>query len=245
MNLWSKISLFKFQQIDAINENKVMPDIDKALFSACVVFNMTEYEMDNAGVKEATLMLTKITEIFESPFADIPRKKIGRYFINYDISAMTFGQYIELAFFLSGKPIQNGHYILASISNVLSFEYTSWAKWRLVFKNKTKDHRKKADYFLKQPVTKVTGSLALITEQFIKFNNEYKSLFGLDKEVSGEVQNDVFNKRYGWIYSASVVAEYERIPLKQAFELPVRQAFNDLAFLKAKVKYDYEQSKKK
>lgn len=233
MSLWSKITLFKFQQIDAINERKDIPDIDKALFSACVVFDMTEYEMDNVGVKKASRMLNITAKIFESPFAAKPFKRIGRYFINYDVAAMTFGQYIELAFFLAGKPLQNGHYILASISNAL-FK-----------KNNSKDHRKKADYFLKQPVTKVTGSLALIMEQFIKFNNEYKSLFGLDKEVSGEAESDLFNRRYGWIYSASTVAEYERIPLAQAFRLPVRQAFNDLAYLKAKAKYDYEQSKKK
>ena len=54
MSLWSKISLFKFQQIDAINARYDLPDIDKALFSACVVFNMTEYELDNSSNKKAT-----------------------------------------------------------------------------------------------------------------------------------------------------------------------------------------------
>lgn len=233
MSLWSKISLFKFQQIDTINARHDLPDIDKALFSACVVFNMTEYELDNSSNKKATKILAAITRIFESPFKPEPCKRIGKYFINYDIASITFGQYIELAFFLTGKPMQTAHYVLASLSN------------KLFRKNKTVEHRKKSEYFLEQPVTKITGSVSLITEQFIKFNNEYKSLFGLDKEVNGDVADDQFNKRYGWIYSASVIAEYERISLDETFKLPVRQAFNDLAYLKAKAKYDFEQSKNK
>ena len=228
---WNDITLGKFQQIEEIN-NRNISDIDRVLFSTCIVFDKTEYELDNEDPRKVMRMTENLTRIFEAPLSPSPFKKIGKYFINYDISKVSFGQYIELSYFLSQKPVQNAQYVLASVSN---------SRWR---KNRAVDHRKKADYFMSKSITKIMGSLAAIIENFQRFNDEYKKLWGLDREVTGNVQNEDFNKRYGWIYSATQVAEYERITLDQAFALPIRQALNDLAFLKAKGKYEAEQLKK-
>jgi hypothetical protein len=227
---WNNITLGKFQQLDEVN-NRNLSDIDRVLFSTCIVFDKTEYELDNMNPKDVLKLTKKLTKIFEKPIDPAPFNKIGKYFINYDIAKITFGQYIELAFFLS-HPVRNAHYILATLSN-------QWLR-----QNKTRDHRKKANYFLDQSVIKITGSLKQVIENFIAFNNEYKDLFGLSSEVNGDVQEDIFNKRYGWIYSASQVAEYERITMDATFELPIRQAMNDLKYLKAKSKYEAEQLKK-
>lgn len=232
MSKWNKISLYKFQQVNAINSKEAMSDMDKLLFSICVVFDMTEYQLDNAGVNKAAKLMNNVQAIFSAPFPATASERIGPYFINYDISVITFGQFIELSFFLSLNPIQNAHYILATLSH------------RWLRKNKSSDHRKKADYFLTRPVGAVMGSVPVIQERFKAFTAEYKSLFGLDHEAAGDVQEDKFNKRYGWIYAASQVAEYERITLDQAYGLPIRQALNDLAFLKAKGRYEAEQVKK-
>jgi hypothetical protein len=43
-----------------------------------------------------------------------------------------------------------------------------------------------------------------------------------------------FVSQYGWQYQVSIIAEHERIPLAQAYELPVIQFLNGLAYLKAK-----------
>lgn len=228
---WNRITLGKFQQIDKVNCQE-QPEIDKVLFSACVVFDMTEYEMDNAEPEKVVKMMAKMQSIFETPFNPKAYAKIGKYFINYDISKMTFGQYIELAFFLQQKPAQIAHYVLATISN---------QRWR---KHTARDHRRKSNYFLEQPVDKVMGALNRITESFQEFNKGYKALFGVDPGVSGDVSQDEFNKRYGWIYSATQVAQHEGISLDDAFALPVRQAFNALIYLKAKAKYEVEQLRK-
>lgn len=227
---WNKITLSKFRQLDEIN-TRDLPEIDKALFSTCVLFDKTEYELDNSNPVEVLRLTTKVSRLFAVPFNPKVQNRIGKYFINYDISKMTFGQYIELAFFLSHSQVQNAHYVLATAGR-------GWFR-----KSKSKDHRKRADYFLTQPTPEVMGSLKRIAENFIAFNKEYSGLFGLDKEVTGDVQEDKFNKRYGWIYSASQVAEYERITLDEAFALPVRQALNDLMYLKEKVKYEVKQIK--
>lgn len=223
--MWNKITLYKFQRIEEINAKKDMEDLDKILWSTCTVFDYTEYQMDNMDPRRAIKLTQRLTKIFETPFEPKSFKRIGRYFINYDVSKITLGQYIELSFFLSTNPIQNAHYVMASVTN------------------RKVDHRKKAEYFLRRPITKIMGSLSLLMEKFNAFNKEYSGLFGLDKEVSGDVQTDKFNRRYGWIYSASQLAEYERIPLDAAMNLPIRQAFNDLAYLKALAKYQAEQLK--
>lgn len=219
-----------FQQIEEVNRRDI-PDIDKVLFSVCIVFGMTEYELDNTDPKKVVRLTNKINELFESPFKPKANTKIGRYFINYDVSKMTFGQYIELTFFLH-DPVRNAHYIMATASRLWLRKHTS------------DDHRKKANYFLTQPVALVTGGVQLIKERFEDFNKEYKSLFGIDKSVAGDVENDDFNKRHGWIYSATQVAEHEKITLEEAFSLPVRRALNALVFIKAKSKYDMEQLRK-
>lgn len=225
MNKWRKISLFQFQQVDAINAQD-KSELDKLLFTVCVVFGFTEYQLDNMKLRRATRLINRVKAIFESDFKAKPCTKIGKYTINYDPSTLTFGQYIELSFFLNA-PTQKAHYIFASIVD-----------------SDATGHRDRMEYFLTQPITKIAGSLSLFIERFKTFNNEYKGLFGLNQEVSGDVQSDEFNKRYGWVYSASQVAEYERITLDDAFGLPVRRALNDLGYLKAKAKYDNEQLKK-
>jgi hypothetical protein len=230
---WSNISLYKHQQIEEINSRDI-PDIDKVLFSTCLVFDKTESELDNTEPKKVLMMATRMQKIFEMPLNTKALTKIGRYVIRYDISKMTFGQYIELAFFLSDKArvIARAHFIMATISHLR------------MRKHSTADHRKKANYFLRQPVVGILGCVNLITENFNQFNSEYKNLFGVDKDVSGDVSNDDFNKRYGWIYSATQVAQHEGLKLDYAFAMPVRQAFNDLMFLKAKAKYEALQFKK-
>lgn len=225
---WNKISLAKFQQLDEVN-NRELPELDKVLYSACIVFDRTEYEIDNAEPQEVIKLTNKLKQIFETPFNQHAYMKAGKYFVNYDLSKMTLGQYIELSFFLSNKPVQNAHYIMATISSR---------------KHKAIDHKKKAEFFLNHPVEKIMGCINRITESFQDFNKEYKGLFGIDREVSGDVEENIFNKRYGWIYSASQIAEYERITLDEAFGLPIRRAFNALMFLKAKAKYDSEQLRK-
>ena len=229
--MWDKITLYKFQQVEAIN-SKEMDELDKMLFTICMVFDYTEYQLDNLPLKKESKLTNKITKIFSSDFKEKIYKRIGWYFIDADVSKLTFGQYIEVAFFLSNGPLLNAHYVMASISHTL------------FNKNNADKHREKSQYFLNQPITKIMGNLKLIIENFTAFNNEYKALFGLDKEVSGDVQEDKFNKRYGWIFSASQVAEYERINLEQAFKLPIRQALNDLSYLKAKALYESEQIKR-
>jgi hypothetical protein len=229
--MWNKINLYQFQEIDRINANESLSELDKLLYSTCIVFNKTEYQLDKLKGNKAVRLIAKVNRTFSSNFKPKVKKWLGYYLTNYDVSTFTFGQYIELSFFLNNSDISKAHYVLATITNLP------------LCKNNAANHRKKSEYFLKQPIPYVVGAIEIISKNLVAFNKEYQTLFGIDKEVSGDVQEDYFNKRYGWIYCASQIAEYERITLEQAFNLPVRQAFNDLAYLKAKSKYEAEQIK--
>jgi hypothetical protein len=225
---WKNITLGMYQQVDAFNKQDI-PDIDKALYSACVVFDKTEYQLDNEKPGRVLKMMNKMKRLFETPFNPKAVNRIGEYNINYDVSRITLGQYIEISFFIGRGPVDNAHYILASMAG-------RWRKKKVI-----SDHRTRADYFLTQPVEQVIGAVNLIQENYARFNNQYQQLFGVDPNVVGNVQNEEFNKRYGWIYSATQVAQHEGIPLDSAYALPVKQAFNDLMYIKAKGKYELEQ----
>lgn len=77
-------------------------------------------------------------------------------------------------------------------------------------------------------------------------DRKYPVLFGerVDREQEaegGETIDRVFQKYYGWIYSATIVADHERISLDSAFELPVMQFLNGLAYMKMKGKLEQKQ----
>jgi len=77
-------------------------------------------------------------------------------------------------------------------------------------------------------------------------DRNYPVLFGerVESEDDGEPDQSierVFARYYGWIYSATVVADHERISLDAAFELPVLQFLNGLAYIKMKNKVEAKQ----
>lgn len=228
MSNWNKITLFKFQQISEINGRENLSDIDKALFATCVVFDMTEYQLDNTHPKKAQKLLAKVTKIFSEELKPEPKETIGEYVINYVPARLTFGQFITLAFYVSRNAIQYAHQIFATLADP-----------------DDKFQQERADFFLKQPVASIMGSLKLFMERFRSFNKEYELLFGVGTEEGKKIELDPFQKQYGWIYSATRVADHNRITLDEAFALPVRVAFNDLAYLKAKDKFDEQQFKNK
>lgn len=226
MNNWKHVTLFKLQRVEEINADTEQDDLFRLLYSASVIFGMTVKEIDDAGAKKAGKLIRKVKAIFEQEMRTMAPQKIGRYRMAYDVSAVTFGQYIELAYFVHNH-LRNAHLILASMS-------------RLPFrKYKTDGHRQRSEHFLGQPAEPCIGAMKAILASFEGFNRQYPHLFGIAGEASTEeAKTDPFNKRYGWQYSASAIADYEGIPLDEVYALSVRHAFNDLIYLKEKVKYE-------
>lgn len=233
MKSWKDISLFKYQQVDDIMSKKDIDDIDKTLYCICVVFDITHHQLNNSNPRRAIRLTKKIDKIFSEKIEPVVSKRFGRYVIEFDINKLTYGQYLELSFFASNDITRNGHLILASVSHTM------------FCKIKADDHYKKSQYFLEQPIHKVLGTLVQIVNNLNAFNVKHKRLFGLDEDDDDSGEIDWFTKRYGWQYSATQVADHEKITLDEAYGLPVNQAFQDLAYLKAKSKYEKSLLKKK
>lgn len=207
---------------------KDLSEQNKEFFAVCVVYDYTEYELDKMNViTKVYPMVKKVNKIFKNQITDKSYSKIGGYRLNYEPGTYTLGKFVSLSFYMSQGWIKYAHNILASLTGD---EDTA---------------AERANYYLTVPMDKIVGSLKYFLEKFKAFIREYKNLFGLDREDAGEIESDPFSKRWGWIYSATKVADHNRITLDAAMGLPVRQAFNDLAYLKAKDKFDAEQIKKK
>jgi hypothetical protein len=227
---WKDITFSKFKRLEEIN-NRQISDEDKLLFSTCIIYGISENTLDNMNPKKAAKKILKVNKLLNAIPKMEAKKFVFPYIINYNTSSLTFGQYIEIAYFLQEGVLKNGHLILASCTKSI----------------KDIQHSKKADYFLHKPIEYVLGAAMQITNNFNEFNKGYKGLFGAVKitEEGREepIKEDGFTKQYGWIFSATQVAEHEKITLDQAFQLPIIQALNDLSYLKSKGKYLEKQIK--
>ncbi len=146
---------------------------------------------------------------------------------------LRLGQYIELVHFMQKDNGEAIGQLLASIS------------YKPFGKNNSEKHKEIADYYQGRSIVETAGAAQRLTKEFSEFNLEYKGLFEIediqndddgydDDEVVQQHETNSFSKYYGWIYSATLVADHEKITLEEAFKLPIRQALNDLSYLKAK-----------
>ncbi len=225
-----KLTLEKYKAVDAIINDKSLSEIDKTLYCICAVYNYAPEQLDKEDPRKVVMMAAKLEKMFK--FKITAPAIIGIYKINYDISSITFGQYIELSYFFQFNAIDKANYILASVSK-------SFIK---------RSHDKIANYFSNKSIGVISGAMAKIRAGYVALNKEFGALFGLDDEVHPDANKDSFmtqfNNRYGWIYSAEAVATYEKISVEDAYKLPVKRALNDLVYLKAKQRYEYLLTKK-
>ena len=224
---WRKISVEKYQYIHEIG-NSDMSEIDKLLYTITFLTNKTEEQINLINIKTYQKLEKQVRERFKNVSGRAYDNYKGFKF-QYDFKKITLGQYIEVQHFLKNGHIESLHLIAASICT----------KGQL-------DHVTRGQLILKLPFLPIVHSVGKFLEQFKAFNDKYKGLFGVSEE--GEIQdkpddND-FNNRYGWIYSAKKVAEFEGITLEKAFDLPVIQSFNYLAYLKALGQYEEELAKR-
>lgn len=75
MNKWNNISLFQFQQIDEIT-NRGIDELDKILFQTCVIFGLTEFELDNMAPAKAAKLMQKVSTIYTAEFPEVTPKKL-------------------------------------------------------------------------------------------------------------------------------------------------------------------------
>lgn len=231
---WSKISVEMYQYINDINDSE-MPDDDKMLMTLTALTGKTERQLDKLGTsKIGMLRFTYLVNELKKRLSVLtekgkPVETINKYKFNLDIERLTFGQYIEIQHFFKLGQIESLHLIAASMCDIEGMS-----------------HQQKAESILQLPFLPVFYNVVAMLEKIKEFNLEYKGLLGIDEDVDEDLKPEAskFNERYGWIYSAKSVADFENIKLDEAFDLMVRHAFNDLAYLKELNNYEYELNKK-
>jgi hypothetical protein len=231
---WSKISVEMYQYINDINQSE-MSNIDKLIQTVSALTGKTAKQLDILGQsKRGIAKFNRLSVDIKNRFEELtktgkPVEKINKYKFNLDIERLTFGQYIEIQHFFKLGQIESLHLIAASMCEIEGMS-----------------HQQKADSILQLPFLPVFWNVVDMIAKINKFNLEYKGLLGIDEDVDEELKPEAskFNERYGWIYSAKSVADFENIKLDEAFDLTVRHAFNDLAYLKELNNYEYELNKR-
>lgn len=175
-----------------------------------------------------------------------PRRWIGAVKLQTDASRITYGQFVEVQHWLKQAPVNDQGEV--EIEPVLDLLATS------IHVVPAEDHKAA----VKAIRGKHFAGVLQQVQRFILSQNEllqnYGGLFGLNGEPVEEVPDDEplrpkeqepqFLQQYGWIFSAEAIAELKRVPLDEAYRLPVVEAFNYLAYLKSKAEYNKHLTKK-
>ena len=212
------MTLQQYQRIAGFY-NQSDDEITQVALIVCDMFGFSHDEVDNMQPKTFIKYSNKVTKKFKK-LAKKPY--FGRLKLQTDAKKITLGQFIELQHFLKLGEIDAMHMVTASI-------------W-----DDSRQHNVKADLLLKKHIRLILADYTAFLQSFAELLQGYKGLFESDEvvEEDGKMEKPhPFIEQYGWIYSAKEVAQHEGITLDKAFDLPILQAFNALAYLKSEQSY--------
>ena len=224
------MTVAQFQRIHEISETT--PDsVEQLGWMVCEVFNLTHDKVDSMGAKKFEKYAAMLERMLHSK-----EPKFFRIAFQEDANKITFGQFVEVQYWLR-QPLPA---VLDLVAASVMQERT--------------DHKEDAAWIKEQPLRKVLPPVQRFVDSLNKLIESYKGLFGTDDEPE-EDEDEIrpmrkgpavhpFIEQYGWIYSATEIAQHEGLKLDEVYELPVIQALNDLAYLKAKQQYNKYLSKR-
>jgi hypothetical protein len=212
------MTLKQYQRIASFYHQETDEVVQVALI-VCDMYGLTYDEVDNMAPAKFIKYSNKVTKEFKK----LNKKPlIGRVKLQTNAFAINFGQFIEVQHFLKQGEIDGMHLVCASI-------------W-----NDNREHKIKAETLLKKDVRYILSDYTTFLQSFAELLQSYKGLFESDEVVEDDGKMEKphpFIEQYGWIYSAREVAQYEGIKLDDAYDLPIIQAFNALAYLKSEQSY--------
>jgi hypothetical protein len=211
------MTLKQYQRIAGFY-NQSDDEITQVALIVCDMFNLSHEEVDNMQPKVFIKYSNKVTKQFKK----LGKKPyFGRLKLETDAKKITLGQFIEVQHFLKQGEIDSMHLVTASI----------WGN--------SKAHNVKADLLLKKHIRYILADYTAFLQSFAELLQGYKGLFESEEvEEDGKMEKPhPFIEQYGWIYSTKEVAQHEGITLDKAFDLPILQAFNALAYLKSEQSY--------
>jgi hypothetical protein len=221
MKLWQYQKLAKYWDSD--ND-----EVTQVALIVCELYGFTYNQVDNMPPKTFLKYSKRVNKMFNG----IDRKPLLSFmYLETNAFQITLGQFIEVQHFIKIGEVENMHLISSSL-------------WR-----DNRQHHIKAEILKNKNVKYILHDFTKFLISFAELLDSYKGLFETEVEIDEdeeEIKSEKphpFIDQYGWIFSAKQVAEHEGITLDKAFELPVIQAFNALAYLKSFQSYQKAMNK--
>jgi hypothetical protein len=116
-----KLTIKQFQQINHINKLEI-DDLDKSIMFVQVLTGKSEFEVNQMKVKKFNKLCSDVLKAFESMMVDLKKDKPTNlikangtwYWINYDVSKLDAGRYVETATF-GVDLLDNLHKLMATM----------------------------------------------------------------------------------------------------------------------------------
>lgn len=211
----------KFQRVYSI-QSITTDETEKVCLMLSEVFGLDYTELMLNEVKGVDKYIKRLNKKIETKQGLFSLKLIT------DAQKITLGQFIECQHWLKSDPILNLHLIAASILK------------------KRKEHKLDADRILNVDIKRVHDKVYKFIESFRQLIESYSGLFEIEEDIEDKPKRrsqHIFPERYGWMFSAKEVADYEGVKLNDAYEINIIQALNTMSYLKSKASYEKWQSK--
>ncbi len=208
---------------------------EQIALAVCHVYGLTHDEVDGMGKAEFLKHTADMTRTLQRIHT---RPWYYRRILQTDATKITLGQFVEVQHFAKEGEADSVPLVAASV---------------LLKRSK---HKEDVERILRMNVRRVRQD---VTDFMNSFNDLVLSYAGLfeDEELDPEATDEEveayekqkklaihpFIDQYGWIFSAKQIALFEGITLDQAYELPITQALNDLAYLKSEADYKKKQDR--
>lgn len=175
-----------------------------------------------------------------------------RRLLVFDATTITYGQFVEVMTWVKMFATEDG-----AKKHELAPDSIPLIAASILRNRKVGRHKKNVARLQEMNVRRVLMDVRIFMQSFTELIESYSGLFerkqpnpedATEEEIEqhnreAELTEHPFIEQYGWQYNAKQIAEYERITVDQAYDLPVLQALNDLAFLKAEIDYRNELKK--
>lgn len=223
------------KQFQNIAEIKAIDDISHMALIICSLYGYSEDYVDNMKPSKALKLFEKVGKKVtrcEKPLPLFTRKMQTNAF------KLTFGQFIEINYWLKSGEIESYHLIAASAIGGYN-------------------HKALADKILHQNVRRILLPVRKLIVSYGELLISYKEFFEIKtkEEIEAEINKGLkqeekecdpfgFEENHGWTYQAKVLADWLRIDVNDAFKLNVIEAINWLVVIKTHNQYQEWQSRK-
>ena len=222
------MTLGQYREIYRINHLNI-DEVDRVALSVCFYFGFSHEKVNQMDPNKFLNYSKKLLKHY-----DVKKPSWHRSIFIKEVGEMTFGMFIEIQHWLRVNKTEDFEAVyVREIHKVAA----SLLKKRL-------NHRVQSLKLLECKAGNILYDVKLLIASYNSLLKEYPLLFNEEKEKEKDKKNKspdfehYFIKSYGWFFAAKSIAEHEGIKLKEVYDLPIRQALNDLVYLKAKQDYD-------